>query len=391
MCTPYFPPNPTDRATMPFAHEHLTTEDEVMQYFPTAKKYAGTDAGFNKFTNDTKWNSYTRYSNNEKGGATWGLEKVGGRVKTYSKSAGPYSTNRMFTRDARTWFGVHVIQMPLPYHSGSGDDHKYMVPNGDDENHIIQVALQWWQTENVKECARFYLGRFRPVRKWKQGGFWKALLVRIGSDFIENIEITIQTTIQASEKEITDLKKKRDEEDADKVDKINDLEEQLKQLNARLDETKAELDKTKAELDEKQTELDEKQAELDKTRAKLCAMEKEKSRLWKTLQSLKSEHDALKEEYNEHKKEETKEEMEKKDKEIKQLESQIKNKDRSIQHLQKRLKNKDRAYKDLQDQLKKKDRSIQDLHNHIQRLDCRHIHGLSYIPSLQECEQRSRR
>tara|TARA_Y100001936_G_C16086897_1_gene682423 strand:- start:1282 stop:1932 length:651 start_codon:yes stop_codon:yes gene_type:complete len=106
--------------------------------------------------------------------------------------------------------------------------------------------------------------------------------------------------------------------------------------------------------------------------------------------ALKSEHDALKEEYNEHKKEETKEEMEKKDKEIKQLESQIKNKDRSIQHLQKRLKNKDRAYKDLQDQLKKKDRSIQDLHNHIQRLDCRHIHGLSYIPSLQECEQRSR-
>jgi len=380
---------------MPWGHEHLTTEDEVMQYFPTAKKYAGTDAGFNKFTNDTKWNSYTRYSNNEKGGAAWGLEKVGGRVKTYSKSAGPYSTNRMFTRDARTWFGVHVIQMPLPYHSGSGDDHKYMVPNGDDENHIIQVAFQWWETENVKDCARFYLGRFRPVRKWKQGGFWKALLVRIGSDFIENIE----TTIQASEKEITDLKKKRDEEDADKVDKIKDLEEQLKQLNARLDETKAELDETKAELDKTKDELDKTKAELDKTKdeldktkAKLCAMEKKKSRLWKTLQSLKSEHDALKEEYNEqlHKKEETKEEMEKKDKEIKQLESQIKNKDRSIQHLQKRLKNKDREYKDLQDQHKKKDRIIQDLHNHIQRLDCRHIHGLSYIPSLQECKQRSR-
>eukprot|EP00966_Prymnesium_polylepis_P145089 3350297-Prymnesium_polylepis.2 len=130
-------PNPTEYcATMPWVHEALTTEAEVMKHFPAATRYAGTDAGFTRFRNATRWFSFPEFAQ-KSGGAAWRLEKPGGRVKMYSKSAGPDSPSRAFTREALTWFGDGMIQMSLPYHSGSQDAHAYMMPNGDDQDHRI--------------------------------------------------------------------------------------------------------------------------------------------------------------------------------------------------------------------------------------------------------------
>ena len=259
--------NPIEHpATMPWVHEDLTTEAEVMKHFPAAKIYPGTDAGFNKFRQNTKWDSYDPFSKGT-GGAAWRLENAGG-IKIYSKSAGPYSRGRAFTRDALTWFGDGMIQMSLPYHPGSRAAHEYMVPNGDDQTHKIRVVIQFWVSDNLKECVRFDLGWFRPVRKWIQGAFWKALLVQTGSELIENVNKMIQTTIQTSQKEITDLKKKHDKEVADKDDKIKDLTEQVaslstqnkklkgsnKRLRDSLNEMKGELEETKTQLKKKQDE-----------------------------------------------------------------------------------------------------------------------------------------
>jgi hypothetical protein len=252
---------------MPWVHEDLTTEAEVMKHFPTADRYEGTDAGFNKFLRKTKWNSYDPFSK-DTGGAAWRLENAGGPVKMYSKSAGPYSRGRAFTRDALTWFADGIIQMSMPYHSGSHAAHEYMVPNGDDQTHRIRVVIQFWISYNLKECIRFDLGWFRPVRKWKQGVFWKTLLVKTGSELIENINSMIQTTIQTSQREIIELKKKHDNEIADKDDKIKDLTEQvtslsthnkkLKGTNKRLrdyrDKIKGQLEETRAQLKTKQDE-----------------------------------------------------------------------------------------------------------------------------------------
>ena len=211
---------------MPWVHEDLTTESAVMKHFPAATKYAGTNAGYNRFKKDTKWDSYPQFSN-ESGGAAWRLEKKGGCVRMYSKSAGPYSAGRAFTRDALTWFGDGMIQMSLPYRPGSHNANEYMIPNGDDANHKIGVAIQFWASQNPKECVRFFLGLFRPVRKWNQGGFWKTLLVKIGSELIGNINSMVET----SQKEITDLKKKHDKDIADKNDKINELTLQIESLS----------------------------------------------------------------------------------------------------------------------------------------------------------------
>lgn len=247
-------------ATMPWVHEDLTTEDEVKKHFPAAIRYAGTDVGYARFCRDTKWLSYPVFDQKkgaEKGVAAWRLLDDG-RVKMYSKSAGPCSTGRAFTRDALTWFGDGMIQMSLPYHYGSHDAHEYMVPNGDDQNHRIGVAIQFWVNHNPKDCVRFFLGSFRPVRKWNQGGFWKVLLVQIGSELICNIHSMIQT----SQKEVTELKKKHDKEMADKDDKIKDLTEQVlslstqnkklnginKRLRENLDDIKGQLEEVKDKL-----------------------------------------------------------------------------------------------------------------------------------------------
>ena len=289
MCTQ----NPTDQTqpakadTMPWVHEDLTTEADVEKYFPEAVRYAGTHAGFNKFLQKTKWDTYDPFSK-DTGGAAWRLENNGSRrVKIYSKSAGPYSPARAFTRDALTWFGNGMIQMSLPYHSGSHDAHEYMVPNGDDENHRIGVVIQFWVSHNVKECVRFDLGCFRPVRKWKQGGFWKTLLVQMRSELIENINSMIETSIQKAQEEITELKKKHDNEIADKYTKIKDLTDQVaslstqnkklkgknKRLHDILDDTKEQLDDTKEQLDDTKQQLDDTKEQLDDTKQQLDRIE----------------------------------------------------------------------------------------------------------------------
>jgi len=254
---------------MPWVHEDLTTEAGVKKHFPTAVKYAGTDAGFNKFKRHTKWGLYDPYSA-DNGGAAWRLENAGGPVKMYSKSAGPYSRGRAFTRNALTWFADGMIQMSLPYHSGSHNDHEYMLPNGDDQNHRIRVIIQFWVSVNVKECVRFDLGCFRPVRKWKQGGFCKALLVKTGSELIENINSIIQTTIQTSQKEITDLKKNHDQEIAGKDEKIKVLTEQVASLSTENKKLKGNNKRLRDNLDETKGELDETMAKLHETNARLA-------------------------------------------------------------------------------------------------------------------------
>ena len=245
---------------MPWVHEDLTTEAEVMKHFPEAKIYAGTDAGFNKFRQNTKWDSYDPFSKGT-GGAAWRLENAaGGPIKIYSKSAGPYSRGRAFTRDALTWFGDGMIQMSLPYHPGSHTAHEYMVPKGDDNTHRIRVVIQFWVSDNLKECMRFDLGWFRPVRKWMQGAFWKVLLVKIGSELIEKINVMIQTT----QKEITVLKKKHDKEIADKDEKIKDLIEQVASLSTQNKKLKGSKKRLRDSLNEMKGELEEAKAQLKK-------------------------------------------------------------------------------------------------------------------------------
>jgi hypothetical protein len=290
---------PTDHlATMPWVHEDLTTEAEVMKHFPAAKIYAGTDAGFNKFRQNTKWDSYDPFSKGT-GGAAWRLENAGGPIKIYSKSAGPYSRGRAFTRDALTWFGDGMIQMSLPYHPGSHTAHEYMVPKGDDKTHRIRVVIQFWVSDNLKECIRFDLGWFRPVRKWIQGAFWKVLLVKIGSELIEKINVMIQTTIQTSQKEITVLKKKHDKEIADKDEKIKDLIEQVASLSTQNQKLKGSNKRLRDSLNETKGELEEAKAQLKKKQDEDSGTSRDAimiSRLKQNYKALEKEYKALQEE-----------------------------------------------------------------------------------------------
>jgi hypothetical protein len=290
---------------MPWVHEDLTTEAAVFKHFPKAKRYEGTNAGYIKFLKETKWNSYDKFSEEEKGGAAWRLQNAGGPVKMYSKSAGPYSSGRAFTRNALTWFGDGMIQMSLPYHFQSQNAHKYMVPNGDDQNHKIRVSIQFWVSRNEQECVRFDLGFFRPVRKWNQGRFWKVLLVKHGSELIDNINSMIQTTVQTSQKEITKLKKNHDKDIADKDEKIKELTDQVASLTTQNKKLKAELDEKKGELDETRGELDETRRELDETKRELGALQSERDAHMTRIEEndrvilrLQSEHDAILSQYN---------------------------------------------------------------------------------------------
>jgi regulator of replication initiation timing len=254
---------------MPWVHEDLTTEAAVFKHFPKAKRYEGTNAGYIKFLKETKWNSYDKFSEEEKGGAAWRLQNAGGPVKMYSKSAGPYSSGRAFTRDALTWFGDGMIQMSLPYHFQSQNAHKYMVPNGDDQNHKIRVSIQFWVSRNEKECVRFDLGFFRPVRKWNQGRFWKVLLVKHGSELIDNINSMIQTTVQTSQKEITELKKNHDKDIADKDEKIKELTDQVASLTTQNKKLKGSNKRLRDSLDDMKTQLEEHKDKLKETNDKL--------------------------------------------------------------------------------------------------------------------------
>ena len=129
-----------------------------------------------------------------------------------------------------------------------------MVPNGDDQTHEIRISIQFWVSKDPNECVRFDLGWFRPVRKWNQGRFWKVLLVQHNSELIDNINSMIQTTIQTSQKEITELKKnhgmKEIAEKDEKDEKIKELKDQVASLSTQNKKLQGELDEKQGELDE---------------------------------------------------------------------------------------------------------------------------------------------
>ena len=351
---------------MPWVHEDLTTEAEVQKHFPKADRYEGTDDGFKKFRERTKWYSYKEYNDtgfsNKKGAAAWRLED-NGRVKMYSKSAGPYSAGRAFTRDALTWFGDGMIQMSLPYHSGSHNAHERMVPKGDDDNHKIGVAIQFWVSDNPKECVRFFLGWFRPVRKWNQGGFWKTLLVKTGSNLIGNINSMIQTTIQTSQKEITDLQKKHDKDIADKDEKIKYLTDQVSNLSTETKKLKGKNKRLRGTLDETKRELDAKNTKI-----------KENNR---EIQLLQVRHDEVLSEYN----------ALKADQDEEDVPLSAKKMEKNMKEMKKELKRLQSDNNKLKGELNVEKCHHQDTKNQKRRVEVQVKYDLPYLPSLPECER----
>lgn len=373
---------------MPWVHEDLTTEAEVMKHFPTAKRYKGTDAGFNKFCEKTKWRSYEPFSK-DIGGAAWRLENAGGPVKMYSKSAGPYSRGRAFTRNALTWFGDGMIQMSLPYHSGSHAAHEHMVPNGDDQNHKIRVVIQFWVSDDRKECVRFDLGWFRPVRKWNQGGFWKALLVRTGSELIENINSMIQT----SQKEITELKKKHDKVVADKDEKIKELTEQVASLSTQNKKLQDELDETKRKLDETKRKLDALQSEHNALKSERDALQGELNEKQGELGALQSEHDALHSEMQSKLQVEEDDEDDEDDRPLSVILAE-KKKDKELCSLRAKITRLEGELEETKGKLARKETELQKEKGHheatkyhMDRLNCQIMHKLHDLPTPQEYER----